>query len=120
MTTLAVAVAGALGAATRYWIGVAIGGRDFPWATLAINVVGSLLLGLVLGGPGMTRWSATTTTAVAVGFLGAFTTFSTFSTETVALLRSGRGAAALAYVAASVLLGVLAAWIGYRTGQRLV
>ena len=111
---------GALGAVTRYWVGAAIGVRAFPWATLAINVVGSFLLGFVLGGPGVTRWSATVTTAVAVGFLGAFTTFSTFSFETVALLRSGRDAAALAYVAASILLGVLAAWIGYRTGQRTV
>ena len=52
-------------------------------------------------------------TALAVGLLGAFTTFSTFSAETVALLRAGRAAVAGAYVVASVVLGVAAAGVGY-------
>lgn len=78
-----VGAAGALGALARYWIGTAIGVRSFPWATLAINVLGSFLLGFVLGGPGAGRWSPTTTTAVSVGFLGAFTTFSTLAFDDV-------------------------------------
>jgi len=109
----AVGLAGSLGAVLRYWIGTSIGVRSFPWVTLGINVVGSFLLGLVLGGPGAARWSATTTTAVTVGFLGAFTTFSTFAFEATELVRSDRAATAVAYVASSVLLGLGASVLGF-------
>ena len=108
-----VGAAGALGALVRYWIGSAVGVRAFPWATLGINVLGSFLLGVVLGGPGTDRWSATATTAVAVGFLGAFTTFSTFAFEATALVRDDRAAAALAYVASSLALGLAASALGF-------
>lgn len=108
-----VALAGSVGAVARYWVGSLVGVRSFPWATLGVNVVGSLALGLVLGGPGAGRWSTTTTTAVAVGFLGAFTTFSTFAFEATALVRADRAGTALAYVASSVLLGLGAAAAGF-------
>lgn len=108
-----VALAGSLGAVVRYWIGTSIGVRSFPWATLGINVVGSFLLGLLLAGPGATRWSATTTTAMAVGFLGAFTTFSTFAFEATELIRTDRAAAALAYVCSSLVLGLAASALGF-------
>jgi len=107
-----VGAAGALGALTRYLIGTSIGIRSFPWATLGINVIGSFLLGLVLGGAG-SRWSPTATTAVTVGFLGAFTTFSTFAFEATALVRADRAGAALAYVASSLLLGLGASAVGF-------
>ncbi len=116
MTALRVALvglAGALGAVLRFWIGTSIGVRSFPWATLGINVVGSFLLGLVLGGPGAARWSATTTTAVSVGFLGAFTTFSTFAFEAVGLVRADRLPAAVAYVSSSLVAGLVASALGY-------
>lgn len=112
-----VGVAGALGALTRYWIGIAIGARAFPWATLTINVVGSFALGFVLAGPGATRWSTTVTTAVAVGFLGAFTTFSTFAFETTTMMRSQRTVASVAYVVASVALSLGASAAGYLVGR---
>jgi len=108
-----VGAAGALGALARFWVGSAIGVRSFPWATLGINVLGCFLLGAVLGGPGSGRWSATATTAVAVGFLGAFTTFSTFAFEATALVRADRAATALAYVASSLALGLGASALGY-------
>ena len=113
MKVVAIAVAGAGGAITRYWIGVAFGGAAFPWSTLGINLAGSFLLGLLLGGAAASRWNETFVAAVGIGFLGAFTTFSTFSYETVGLLRAGRAPAAAAYVALSVLLGVAAAGAGY-------
>ncbi len=126
MTLLRVALvglAGALGATARYWISTTVGtraalhtadgARPFPWATLGINVLGAFLLGLVLGGPGAARWSATTTTAVTVGFLGAFTTFSTFAFETTDLVRANRPGTALAYVASSLLLGLAASAFGF-------
>ena len=104
-----IGVAGAAGALSRYGIGLAIGPRAFPWATLAINVVGSFLLGMVLAA----RWSETAALVVGVGFLGAFTTFSTFTNETTGLLRDERALTALVYVAASIVVGVAAAAVGY-------
>ena len=115
---LAVALGGALGALARYGVANAIGTRAFPWATLTINVVGSFALGLVLAGA-VGRWPAAVSFAVTVGLLGAFTTFSTFSFEATELLREGRAAAAGAYVAASVVLGLLASAAGYLAGLRL-
>jgi CrcB protein len=115
---LAVAVGGALGALARYGLASAIGSRSFPWATLVINVAGSFALGAVLAGAAG-RWPAAASFFVTVGFLGAFTTFSTFSFEATELLREGRAAAAGAYVAASVVLGLLASVAGYLAGLRL-
>jgi CrcB protein len=119
MQTLWVAIAGAAGAVTRYRIGVAVGVRTFPWATLGINLAGCFVLALVLSGPTTERWSPTATTAVAVGFLGAFTTFSTFGYETFAMLRTDRTSAAALYIGVSVIGGVLAAAAGYTTGRAL-
>ena len=118
-TALLVALGGAAGALARYAIGVRLGARSFPWATLAVNLSGCFLLGLVLGGLGPARWSASTTTAVAVGVLGAYTTFSTFGFETLALLRTDRFAAAAAYVGLSVVGGLAAAAAGYAGGRAL-
>lgn len=113
---LAVVAAGAAGALLRYWIGTLVGVRSFPWATLAVNVAGSFALGFVLGGPA-TRWSSTATTAATIGFLGAFTTFSTFAFEATALVRAGRAASAAAYVAASLLAGLVASAAGFVAGR---
>lgn len=110
MRPLLVALAGAAGALSRYGIGVAVGSRAFPWGTLGINVLGALLLGALLGG---NRFSSTTTLVLGVGFLGAFTTFSTFAWEATALVRDDRPLAALAYVGASLALGLAASALGY-------
>ena len=118
MRVLLVAIAGAAGALCRYGIGVAAGVQSFPWPTLAVNSAGSFLLGLLLAG-GSGRLSDTVVVMLSVGFLGAFTTFSTFSYETQTLLRTGRGAAALLYVALSVLLGIAGAAVGYACGRAL-
>jgi CrcB protein len=114
-----IGLAGAAGAITRYGVGRAVGARTFPWATLSINVVGSFLLGVLLAGPGSTRWSTTVTTALGVGFLGAFTTFSTFTYETDELLRDNRPAMAVAYVGLSLALGLAAGAIGYVVGRQM-
>lgn len=119
MTVVFVALAGAVGSVLRYRIGLAVGVRSFPWATLAINLSGSFVLALVLAGPGGSRWSPATTTAVAVGLLGAYTTFSTFGYETVSLVRGGRIAPALAYVSLSLIGGLAATALGYGAGRAL-
>ena len=120
MTALAVAVAGALGALLRWRIGVAIGLRSFPWATLVVNIVGCFALATVLAGPGANRWSATTTTAVAVGLIGSFTTFSTFGYETFTLLRTDEPGRAAVYVGLSLVGGLAATALGWVVGRELL
>ena len=119
MTGLAVAVAGAVGALLRWRIGMAVGLRSFPWATLAVNVVGCFALAVVLAGPGASRWSPATTTAVAVGLLGSFTTFSTFGYETFTLLRTDEPGRAAAYVGLSLAGGLAATALGWAVGRTL-
>lgn len=103
----------------RYRIGVAVGLRAFPWSTLAINLAGCFALALLLAGPWSSRWSAATTTAIAVGLLGAFTTFSTFGYETFTMLRTDRVGDAALYVAASLVGGLAATALGYAAGRAL-
>ena len=120
---LAIAVAGAIGALLRFWMAgwvYSVFGRDFPYGTLAVNVVGSLAMGLSfvllverLGSA--PEWRA----LVMIGFLGAFTTFSTFSLETVQLLEGGAIGRAMLNVTTSVLLCVGAAWLGMVLGRQL-
>jgi CrcB protein len=112
-----VGFAGALGAIARYAIGLAIGTRAFPWATLSINISGSLVLGFAVTWFTERRVSTDVATAVTVGFVGAYTTFSTFAWETFVLGRTDRPAPATAYVLASVLASLVAAWLGYRLAQ---
>lgn len=118
-TWILVAIGGAAGAVSRYGITVAFGSRELPVATFVINVSGALALGVVLAWSVRGPLGPEATRAVAVGFLGAFTTFSTFSFEIFALGRGDRLLAAVAYAAGSVVLGVLAAGIGYRIGETL-
>lgn len=118
MTWLLVAAAGAAGATIRYSIGLAVGPRMFPWATLGINVSGSFALAVVVT-LGTARLSQQTATALAVGLIGAYTTFSTFAWETTVLADTGRRADALVYVVASVLLSLLAAVAGRELGESL-
>lgn len=119
MTTVAVALAGAVGALLRWRVGVAVGVRSFPWATLAVNVVGCFALAVVLAGPAASRWSPTVSTGLAVGLLGAFTTFSTFGYETLTLLRTERWTMAASYIVLSLAGGLAATGLGYLLGRQL-
>jgi len=114
-----VGIAGACGALTRYGIGVAVGVRTFPWATLGINLTGSFLLGFLLTFGIQRGWSDTATVPIAIGFLGAYTTFSTFSYEAFTLARTDRAPQAAIYVAVSVFGGILAAFVGYVLARRM-
>jgi len=121
--TLAIAFGGALGALGRYWMSNAVYrllGRDFPYGTLAVNVLGSLALGwlyvlLIERLHVAAEWRG----LLIVGFLGAFTTFSTFSLETLALLEQGAYWKAGMNVLVSVVACIGAAWLGMVLGRTL-
>ena len=119
MKIVLVAIAGAAGALTRYGIATAIGVRSFPWSTLAINVTGSFVLGMLLTASIQRGWPENVIVPLTVGFLGAYTTFSTFEYETFALGRADRFVSAAIYVAVSVSGGLLAAIAGYLLAKRI-
>ncbi|HEX4904039.1 MAG TPA: CrcB family protein [Acidimicrobiales bacterium] len=120
MTRVAlIGVFGAAGALTRLGISNAIDTRTFPWATLLINVTGSFALGLLLTW-GATRLSHDVGSALAIGFLGAYTTYSTFAVDVTILGDDGRVTAAGLYLAATVVLGIAAAAVGVALGRTLV
>lgn len=108
---LLVAVGGALGCVTRYGVSSALVTKGFPWATLAVNLVGSLAIGYLLLDHGMEHDARL---FAVVGFLGGFTTLSTFSAETIDLWRSSHVGLALANLVANGLGGPLAALIGWK------
>ena len=115
MTVFGVAIAGALGALARYGLGGYIASRfpsAFPWETFVINISGSFVIGLlfVLFTEKLMPHPALRT-ALMVGFVGAYTTFSTFSLETFRLIEDGALVLAAA-VLASVVAGLLAVYIG--------
>lgn len=110
-----VGTGGALGAVVRYGVGLLVkSASGFPWATLSVNIVGSLLMGLVMGWLGR-QGGATDTMRLfwVVGLLGGFTTFSAFSLELVSLLERRELWAAGGYLGGSVLGGVAGLLIGY-------
>jgi CrcB protein len=124
---IAIGIAGGLGAVCRYGLGVGVdrwtgvassgGGGGLPWGTFAVNAVGCLLLGLLLGltqrrvalPPGLQL-------AIAAGFLGSFTTFSTFAVQSLTLAQDGRPVAALLNVLLHNVVGITLAACGYAVG----
>ena len=115
MTALYVALGSALGGVCRYFVSTLLNvPTGFPWGTLAVNVVGSLVLGLVSGLLAHASGNAAAVRAFAVvGFCGGFTTFSTFSNEAFRMLESSQWLMLAAYVAASLLAGLAAVALGY-------
>lgn len=114
-TLLLVAAGGALGSMARYkmgaWILAATSGWQFPAGTFAVNVLGCLVAGLLVGlGEYYGFLTAEIRFLVFTGFLGGFTTFSAFGVETIALVERGQWAVAAAYVGLSVLCGLAALW----------
>ena len=116
--SLLVLAGSALGGLARFWFGiwsVTVLGSDFPWGTLAINVIGSFIIGLAA----TTLQSSETRVLIMVGFCGGFTTFSSYSLQSLELLQSHRWAAAAAYMAGSVALCLAGTLIGAALGRTI-
>ena len=123
MRAMLVFLGGGAGSLARYLAGLALArwSQHFPGGTFAINVAGSLLLGLLFGftyAHGF-RHERELTLMLGTGFLGGFTTFSTFELEGFSLLANGHAATAAAYLLGSVLAGLAAAALGAWIGHRL-
>jgi len=109
-----VAAGSALGGMARFWLtqmGAVWWGAEFPWGTLVINLVGSVVIGMVAGLGGAV--SNSMRLLLMTGVCGGFTTFSAFSLQNVELIENGQMVSALGYIAASVLLCVAGCWAGY-------
>ena len=109
---LLVALGGAIGSAMRYLTAILLARHytgSIPLATLVVNVLGCFLIGLLVG-----LCSETTYLRLLfiTGFCGGFTTFSTFTAESYVMFREGAYGLALLYIAGSVLIGLLALWVG--------
>jgi CrcB protein len=117
-----VAMGGALGSVARYWLSLAVAarfGETFPWGTLVINVTGSFIIGIFgaltlpeIGGPNR----ATIIQFFMVGICGGYTTFSSFSLQTLNLLRDGQWLYAAGNMLGSVILCMIAVWLGWLLG----
>ena len=120
---LVIACGGAIGALLRYMTSQFIYhrvGQEFPYGTLGVNIIGSLLMGflyilLIERFALSSEWRS----FLLIGLLGAFTTFSTFSIETLNLIFSGELVKAALNIVLSVLLCIIAAWIGIVIGRQL-
>lgn len=121
LTYLTVAVGGAVGACLRFGINelmVNVLGKSFPFGTLLVNILGSFVLGWLFalfssGVLAVSPWRA----LIAIGLIGAFTTFSTFSLDTVLLIQQGDWLKAIANVLLNVLLCLTLAWLGLKLGS---
>ena len=119
-TIALIALGGVLGAAARHGISELVGydEGEFPAATFAVNTIGALLLGVLITIVEELAPRRAFRPFLATGLLGAFTTFSTFAVEIVVLVDLGHPGLAATYVAATLVVGITAAWVGI-VGARL-
>ncbi|MGY8701230.1 MAG: fluoride efflux transporter CrcB [Candidatus Poseidoniales archaeon] len=116
-----VAMGGALGAILRYLIGNWLSTEQMPWGTLTVNLVGSLLLGALMGAAASSEAiSKEMVMFLGVGVLGAFTTLSTFSVDTINLWKDGRISTALFYAISTSILGPLLALLGWIAAEQAI
>ena len=108
-----VALGGAAGSVMRYLVSRWLV-APFPWGTFTVNIVGSLLIGLLVGLASKEALSAEMRLLLVTGFCGGFTTFSTFANESYGMLESGHVLTAALYVSASIFVGILAVYVGFQ------
>ena len=120
-----IAVGSALGGVARYWcsgLTTMLAGGAFPWGTLLVNVLGSLLIGFVAtitGDDGRMFAGSLARQFIMIGVLGGFTTFSTFSLQTLNLLNDGEWQQAGLNITASVVMCLVAVWLGHVAAAQL-
>ena len=122
MSFLLVAVGAAVGAPLRYLVDRAVQARHdslFPWGTFAVNVTGSLVLGVLIGGAAEGALAGSLTPLLGTGLCGALTTYSTFGFETVRLLEQRATLYALLNAAASIVVGLGAAFVGVAVAEAI-
>ncbi len=110
-----VGLGGSIGSMLRFAIWHYIKSMNFPAATLLVNIVGSLVIGIVIGmsikDAGFSQqWKI----FLATGICGGFTTFSAFSIENLLMLQNGKYILSLFYISASIIFGIAAAWLGFK------
>ena len=125
VTTLWVAFGGALGSVSRFWLSGWVAyrwGETFPWGTLLANLTGSFAIGLfaTLTAP-EGRWLVSSPGRMffMIGFCGGYTTFSSFSLQTLNLIHEGEWLPAMGNVVGSVVLCMVAVWLGHTAALRL-
>lgn len=112
---LLVGLGGAAGSMLRYSVYLLFPVKDFPLATLLVNIIGSFIIGAVIAySAGSETFLNNWKLFLATGICGGFTTFSAFSAENILLLQSGKYSIALLYIMLSVVTGIAAAWFGYK------
>lgn len=115
---IAIGVGAVLGAWLRWLLGLRFNVAGWPWGTLAANLLGAYLIGLMVAlVAAHPAWPGWIRLAVITGFLGALTTFSTFSAETVGMLEHGRYGVALAYAGISLLSSLALTALGLATAH---
>lgn len=117
MLLIYIGLGGAMGAICRYLLSSWVGSGAIPFGTLTVNLVGSFLLGLVYSLSAGIAISANLQALIATGLLGAFTTFSTFSYETLSLVQAGQTKNAMIYLSISIILGLIAVAGGHYAGS---
>lgn len=111
---LLVGLGGAIGSMLRYAATLLVSSKNFPWSTLAVNIIGSFIIGIVLATSLKDEsFSNNWKLFLATGICGGFTTFSAFSAENMELLQTGKITIAATYILVSVVLGIAAGFLGY-------
>ncbi len=117
---LLIGLGGGIGSILRYLTTITVNRlwpAAFPWGTFAVNIIGSFLVGILIGLLGRLLPANTDLRFLLItGFCGGYTTFSAFASENVSLFQSGHPLTAFAYMAGSLLVGLLAVWIGLFLG----
>lgn len=113
MDLLVIFVGGGLGSAIRYSLSMLLNGNGWPWGTMAVNVAGSFLIGLLGALSGKLGWGNELRLFLTVGLCGGFTTFSTLSNECLSFVKDGAYASAAVYILLTIVLGLATVAAGW-------